>query len=201
MSNICLYKIKVKGRKRACYALVDMMPLYSGEKEYLREEGTDDDFELVFMGDCKWSVDSYTTRMKNPAPFTDEELNAVQDGDHWDKTLQDKSVLLDCEIWCNSKDIDDSCWALFDHYNRGKIVRDECPKELHIKRGRDYDRSDDIVVALNLTPHNTMVGRLCRVKFELGAYDYSGEYEVGDIVKVYVIDSEEYSTMLYPSEY
>ena len=35
MANICLYKIKVKGSKKSCYKLVDMMPLYSGEKEYI----------------------------------------------------------------------------------------------------------------------------------------------------------------------
>ena len=86
MANICLYKIKVRGRKRACYALVDMMPLYSWEKEYLREEGTEDDFELVFLGACKWAVDCYTSKMKNPVPFTEEELNAVGDGDHWDES-------------------------------------------------------------------------------------------------------------------
>ena len=57
MANICLYKIKVKGTKTACYALVNMMPLYSWEKEYLSEEGTDEDYTLVFSGACKWSVD------------------------------------------------------------------------------------------------------------------------------------------------
>ena len=132
MANICLYKIKVKGRQQACYALVNMMPLYSSEKDYLLEEGTEDDFTLVFTGDCKWAVDCYTSPMKDPKPFTQEELDAVNDGDHWDKTLKDKSILLDCEIFCNSKDIDDSCWSVYEHYNRGKKINDECPKELHI---------------------------------------------------------------------
>ena len=186
MANICLYKIKVRGRKRACYALVDMMPLYSWEKEYLSEEGTEDDFELIFLGACKWSVDCYTTKMKNPVPFTEEELNAVGDGDHWDKTLKDKSVLLDCEIWCNSKDIDACGCACYEHYNRGKEVNDETPKELHIKRGRDYDFSYEFDENGNFTKvevhYNT--GRSCKVKFESGAYNYSGNCNVGDIVKV-----------------
>ena len=68
MANICLYKIKVKGSKKACYKLVDMMPLYSGEKEYISEEGTDEDFTLVFTGDCKWSVDCYTKFEKDLKP-------------------------------------------------------------------------------------------------------------------------------------
>ena len=184
MANICMYKIKVKGTKQACYALVNMMPLYSCEKEYLNEEGTDEDFTLVFSGDCKWSVSSYTSPMTNPQPFTQEELDAVSDGDHWDKTLKDKSVLLDCEIFCNSKDIDDSCWAVYEHYNRGKVIHDECPKELHIKRGRDYDRDDDIVININGFGVSGYPGRCCKVKFESGSYYYEGNYEVGDIVYV-----------------
>ena len=43
MANICLYKIKVRGTRDACYALINMMPLYSWEKEILSEEGTDED--------------------------------------------------------------------------------------------------------------------------------------------------------------
>jgi hypothetical protein len=182
MANICLYKIKVKGRKRACYALVDMMPLYSWEKDYISEEGTEDDFALVFIGACKWSVDCYTSPMTDPKPFTDEELNTIQDGDHWDKTMRDKSVLLNCEIFCNSKDIDDSCWSVFEHYDRGRVICDECPKELHIKRGRDYDQYDDEpVVALGISSSEDC-GRKCKVKFEGGAYYYAGDYEIGDIV-------------------
>ena len=186
MANICLYKIKVKGRQRACYALVDMMPLYSWEKEYLSEEGTEDDFELIFLGACKWAVDSYTSKMNNPVPFTDEELNAVQDGDHWDKTLKDKSVLLDCEIFCNSKDIDDPSYAYYEHYDRGVAIYDECPKELHIKRGRDYDQAytiDESGKLVVVEPTFT-IGRACKVKFEVGTYTYAGDFNVGNIVKV-----------------
>lgn len=139
MANICVYKIKVKGNQTACYRLINMMPLYCGEKEILFEEGTEDDFTLVFKGDCKWYVDAYTSPLADPQPLSAEEIEAIDDGDHWGVTLRDKSVLLNCEIFCNSKDIDDSCWAIFDHYNKGEIVNDACPKELHIKRGRDFD--------------------------------------------------------------
>lgn len=185
MANICMYKIKVIGKQRACYAFIDMMPSYSYEKEILDESGTEDNYELILRGDCKWSVHSYTSSMENPQPFTDEELNSIQDGDHWDKTLQDKSILLNCEIFCNSKDIDDSCWAEYEHYNRGKIIHDECPKELHIKRGRDYDRGYDIVIPLSsVTGTNTHIGTLCKVKMEGGTYWYIGEYELNDIVTV-----------------
>lgn len=139
MANICLYKIKVKGSKLACESLMYMMPLYSWEYDVLSSEGTEDDYTMVFTGACKWSVDSYTQPLKDPKPWTREELEAIEEHyEHWYHTLRDKSVLLDCEIFCNSKDIDSGCWAQFEHYNRGKEIKDECPKELHIKRGRDY---------------------------------------------------------------
>lgn len=139
MANICVYKIKVCGPQTACYRLINMMPLYCGEKEIHLEEGTEDNFTLIFTGDCKWSVDSYTSPLSNPQPLSAEEIEAIDDGDYWNVNLCDKSVLLGCEIFCNSKDIDDSCWSVFEHYDRGKKIKDECPKELHIKRGRDYD--------------------------------------------------------------
>lgn len=163
-----------------------MMPLYSWEKEYLSEEGTEDEFELIFLGACKWAVDSYTSKMQNPVPFTDDELNAVRDGDHWDKTLRDKSVLLNCEIFCNSKDIDDPSYAYYEHYDRGREIFDECPKELHIKRGRDYDCAYAFDDSGNLTKVEVQyqTGRSCKVKFESGTYTYVGDYNVGDIVKV-----------------
>ena len=138
MANICVYKIKVRGNQTACYRLINMMPLYCGEKEILSEEGTADDFTLVFKGDCKWSVDAYTKELDDPQPLPLEEIDEIDDGDHWDKTLRDKSVLLGVEIFCNSKDVDDSCWAVFEHYNKGVAIYDKCPKELHIKRDRDY---------------------------------------------------------------
>jgi hypothetical protein len=140
MANICLYKILVKGTQRACYALIDMMPLYSGEKEIVRESGTEEDYVLLFLGDCKWSVDSYTSNNLKLEPYTKEQLDAVCDGDGWEIPLKGKSLVLNCEIFCNSKDIDDSCYAHYVHYDKGKEIFDECPKELHIKRGRDYDR-------------------------------------------------------------
>ncbi len=184
MANICLYKIKVKGTKQACYALVNMMPLYSYEKIYLSEEGTDADFTLVFSGDCKWSVDSYTMPLENPVPFTEEELNRVEDGSYWGMPLQQKSILLNCEIFCNSKDIDASSYAQYEHYDKGRVIHDECPKELHIKRGRDYDHGYDISLTISEEDTPKASNPTCKVKFESGSYWYSGDYEVGDLVYV-----------------
>jgi hypothetical protein len=115
-----------------------MMPLYTGEKEILFEEGTENNFTLIFTGDCKWSVDAYTSPLSEPKPLSPEEVDVIDDGDYWNVNLRDKSILLNCEIFCNSKDIDDCCWAIYEHYDKGKIINDKCPKELHLKRGRDF---------------------------------------------------------------
>ena len=182
MANICLYKVMVKGRKKVCYKLVDMMPLYSSEKILLREEGTDEDFTLVFSGDCKWAVNCYTVPLENPAPLREEEIDEIEDGRYWGVNLREKSILLDCEIFCNSKDIDDISYADYEHYDKGKIIHDECPKELHIKRGRDYDTDEDITVTIQIPTVEAQ--KTCRVKFESGTYWYIGDYAVGDLVYV-----------------
>lgn len=185
MANICLYKILIKGSKAACYAFIDMMPSYNADKEILREEGTDSEYELVLKGDCKWSVSAYTENIENPQPLTAEEINNIEDGDHWDKTIKDKSVLLDCEIFCNSKDIDEPTWATYEHYKNGIEIKDECPKELHIKRGRDYDESGTVVMNINAPDKqkNLDYGRVCRIQFGSGYNYYQGPFEVGDIIR------------------
>ena len=183
MANICLYKIKVNGSKKACYALINMMPLYSGDKYIIREEGSDDDYTSVFTGDCKWSVDSYTKYVDGLMPYTKEELDKIEDGDGWNYPLINKSLLLDCDIYCNSKDIDDYCYAIYSHYNRGIEINDECPKELHIKRGRDYDTylSEDELEREN----NLVLYDACEVRFsDNRSYLYLGKYNIGDLVYV-----------------
>ena len=191
MANICLYKIKVRGTRDACYALINMMPLYSWEKEILSEEGTDADCTLVFTGACKWGVHAYTSKRQGLTPYTPEQVAAVKDGDGWDICLEDKSLLLSCELWCNSKDIDDYCYSDYEHYNKGERIFDECPKELHIKRGRDYDQGFDAAGNLitgdyePLAPQNSY-----KIRFDNNkTYWYLGESAnieacVGDVVYV-----------------
>ena len=139
MANICLYKIKVKGTKLSCEKLIDIMPLYNWEKYILDTKGEEEDYEIVFLGACKNHINAYTTSLKNPLPLTKEEIEKIEDGDYWTTTLCDKSILLNCEIFCNFKDIDNNGYAVYVHYKKGREIFDECPKEIHIKRGRDYD--------------------------------------------------------------
>ena len=190
MANICIYKIKVKGRKLACEALMAMMPLFTADIDIFLEEGTEDDYTIGFSGDCKWSVDSYCSPLVSPGPWDDARIREAMnkpDASDWYYTIQDKSILLDCEIFCNSKDIDSSTWAYYEHYNRGKRIFDECPKELHIKRGRDYDTGGFALGANGLQSISAYNPdqRTCKVKFVDGrSYWYNGNYEVGDLVRV-----------------
>lgn len=187
MANICLYKIRVKGTKAACYALVNMMPLYSWEKEYVDEEGTEDEYSLLFTGACKWGVDCYTSVDKSlTVPYTPEQIAKIEDGDGWGIPLQQKSMLLNCEIFCNSKDIDDPCWAIYEHYDKGEVILDDCPQELHIKRGRDYDWGYEAPTngsCTSTTP--TSNAPTCKVRFlDNRSYWYYGDVKVGDLVYV-----------------
>lgn len=185
MANICLYKIKVTGTKLVCEKLIDMMPLYSWEKEIISENGTNTNYTIIFSGACKNYVDCYTKKSKDLKPYTLEEIKKIQDGDGWDYPLLDKSILLDCDIQCNSKDIDSMCYAYYEHYNKGKQIYDECPKELHIKRGRDYDQYEVLLENKNINEENKEPMDICKVRFIDGySYWYYGNYEIGDLVYV-----------------
>lgn len=133
MGNTCLYKILVKGKKKACYKLINMIP--NSNKVIIKEEGTDDNFELIFSGECEWSVDAYTNDKLKPKPYTDEEIEEIEEGWCWNIPLKGKSKILNCEIFCSSKDLDDQ-YSLVDfvHYNKGKKINDKCPEEILIQR-------------------------------------------------------------------
>lgn len=179
MANICLYKIKVKGKKNNCLKFEFIMPRCDWDFQILESEGTDDDYTFSFITACKWGVDYRTQKTKGKLnPLTDEEISSIEDGDYWGTPLQEKAKLLGCEVFCNMKDIDDCYKAVYVHYSpTGRIINDECPKELHIKRGRDYDEG-------YVEPEKNH--KLVRVKFVNGkSYEYNGDgYEVGDIVNV-----------------
>ena len=55
MSNMCKYKVRVKGKKNACYAFLGSMS-YRDYREIDKEEGKESDYTLWFSGDCKEDV-------------------------------------------------------------------------------------------------------------------------------------------------
>ncbi len=65
MANICEYKVIVKGRKNACYAFYGSMSCMD-YKEIVSEKGTEDKYEMFFIGNCKWGVDAYCGECELP---------------------------------------------------------------------------------------------------------------------------------------
>lgn len=140
MANICYYKIKANGKKTECQKLIDMMPLYSGEKEIIKEEGDKDNYSLTFTGSCKWDVDAYTEKHNNLKQLSEEDIINIKDGDYWDYPIVEKSILLNLDILCNTLDEEEE--SLFLHYNKGKKINDTCPEELEMNYESLFEEDD-----------------------------------------------------------
>ena len=149
MANICEYKVIVKGKKNGCYAFYGSMPVLD-DINITKEKGTDDNYEMHFEGDCKWSVDSYCSERKESGPveIPSDPQEAWEYGqDNWGFTVQDRSEMYDVEVICNSADVedfDDEPYQIFEHYYSGKPAKDNCdetaiPKELIIKSPWDEE--------------------------------------------------------------
>lgn len=108
MANVCQYKMIVKGKKNACYAF------YAGQNHFWQDvedkDGTYENYELYFSGECKWSVDQYCAA---------------------EETVQGRSRAYSVEVMCNSRDVDDDPkTAFYKHYKNGVPVTSEVPEEL-----------------------------------------------------------------------
>lgn len=129
MANVCIYKGIVKGKQNACMALIGSMPCF-GEKDWdvLVDGGEENNWEISFEGNCKWSVDSYCEPWTGPFPVEipedaeEAELFAME---HYvDHTLQDRSKMFEVEVLCVSADGDCSCEGKHEHYLNGKSIPD-----------------------------------------------------------------------------
>jgi hypothetical protein len=154
MANICQYKAKVKGKRNACYAFFGSMSCSDG-KWINEENGTDDETILIFEGYCKWSVDCYCKPWKGafPVEIPDNYNQAYEEAEnkYWYHTVQERSKMFDVEVWCYSVDTDDPYafleglddiadeiladlgdmpLGLYEHYDSGKEIHDDCPEEI-----------------------------------------------------------------------
>ena len=136
MANICEYKVKVKGMKNACYAFFGSMSAMD-YKDMDKQSGSGLNFELVFSGNCKWSVDFNCKKWNGdfpveiPADADDAFLEAQNK--YWYYTVQERSKMFEVEVWCNSCDTDgEPDIAIYEHYKNGEPVTDELPSELKI---------------------------------------------------------------------
>lgn len=151
MANICMYKGIVKGKKNACYAFLGSMPVMCEQYIY-EEKGTEDSFTIYFGGDCKWYVDCSrkTWRGQFPVALPKDSEKAFEKGEkkYSHITMQDRSKMFECEVWCNYADIDDydppkGLDQIFVHYKQGEIINGRCPTKLKLKKiiqpWGDYD--------------------------------------------------------------
>ena len=125
MDNLCLYKIKVKGSRLACKKLLEMMPIFQGEKETILEEGSNDDYTLVFSGNCEVDINYNTDDFGIIESFSEEEIEGE---DYFEFSLEDKALLLGVEIFCNTKNMYNV--EQFYHYNKDFEILGESPEDL-----------------------------------------------------------------------
>ena len=166
MANLCEYKVKVRGRRNACYAFFGSMSCADG-KWIVSESGTAEEFVLIFEGSCKWSVDCYCKEWEGEMPVTipenaDDAMSEAEDN-YWYYTVQQRSQMFNVEVWCNSGDTEDlGCFEemasefdiplegldlsvmCYEHYINGRKIEDVCPDELHFNLSLDdYDEYND----------------------------------------------------------
>lgn len=159
MANICSYKIKVKGKKNACYAFMGSTSAYD-DRDILLEAGTEDDFVLIFKGTCKWGIDMYCHDFEGKKPVIlpnnfEDALDEAEDK-YWYHTVQERSEMFNVEVWCNSgdtEDLDEMIEAilaagditiedlkndpdlspyLYEHYNCGEEIIDDIPNDIRL---------------------------------------------------------------------
>lgn len=109
------------------------MPVYD-DIEIILEKGSNDDYTIVYTGNCKWSLDAYCKKMDSPikvdvAGFIDEKGNLLKDVNEYRYyTLKDKSKIYNCEIEVFSEyedydyENDQGDKPLFEHYKNGKLI-------------------------------------------------------------------------------
>lgn len=134
MANICSYRVIVNGKKNSCYAFLGSMSCLDN-KEIVNESGNDQDYTLHFEGNCKWAVDyGCNTPWEGdfPVKLPDdyEEAREIAEIEYWYNTVQERSKMFEVEVWCNSADIEDSTYELFEHYKNGVSLGGKCPEEI-----------------------------------------------------------------------
>lgn len=139
MANDCYYKMIVKGKKNACYAFMGGQHRYYQDIE--REEGTNEDYEIMFSGSCKWTVDQYTEDYtgKTPVEIPDDPEKAEEEaGNNAGYNIRSRSAMYNVEVMCNSHDeFESDCQ--YEHYKNGRPVASDVPEELRFSCEREGD--------------------------------------------------------------
>ncbi len=109
MANTCMYRVKVKGKRNACYAYYGSMSS-TDPIEIISEKGTNEICTLEFEGYCKWAVDwncsSWDGEVpvklpENPNMAMEEAINKYQYID-----MESRANMFNVEVWCKWADLD-----------------------------------------------------------------------------------------------
>ena len=125
MANFCDFEFIVKGNEKAAMAVYESTPSldYCDIDE---EIGSDDNFELRFSGNCKWSVnfgvdDDWDGEKIDFSSMSESDVSRVA-SEFSDKSIRVKSAAFGCEIlvhyWSEESEFDQ-----FDQYINGELVK------------------------------------------------------------------------------
>ena len=149
MADCCEYRVKVKGRKNACYAFFGSMSCMD-YKDMNKKSGRGSNFELIFSGNCKWDVDHYCYDKWDGSfpveiPADPDEALEEAENKYWYHTVQERSKMFAVEVWCLSYEDEDifededeeedkakdkntlPIFVNYQHYKNGEQMRDEEP--------------------------------------------------------------------------
>jgi hypothetical protein len=131
MANICEYRLRVKGKKEDCNLFLYSMPAYNF-LDPITEEGTDDNFIIEAVGDCKWDLYSYVEETPDDYNHTDVRKNIKDEEDCYDLwyiPLKDKTKIFNVEVQVSWADIDNpianedgSIKYNYEHWNNGEEI-------------------------------------------------------------------------------
>lgn len=154
MANICWYQVKVKGDKKNIMFLYHSMPVYN----YIELIDSSDD-TIIFIGDCKWSLDAYCENSNADIKIdvdkyiSDIDTKLINDPTEYIYyTLKDKSKILNCEIEVFSEyedydiDNDEGDRPLYQHFSKGNTLEEEemSFKEIQKRANKAFNIDDAI---------------------------------------------------------
>ncbi len=140
MANFCNFEIRAKGSKKAVIMIYASMPCHEGS-EVKFQCGTEDSYEIRFVGTCNWSVnygvsDTWDLGEMDLTAWREDEIYKKGNG-LWGYSLKAKSGAFHCEIqvhyWSEESEFDQ-----FDQYVDGR-----CVKQRKIEYNPDIYMSDD----------------------------------------------------------
>lgn len=115
MANVCTFHMVVRGSREACVKLFSEGMRQCYDACIIHEYGTDEEYTMRIDGECRWSV-------KNSFISDD-----CEDGSFINKTLEEKSRILQLEVEIVGYDIGEPEWLDHYHYKNGECLRESCP--------------------------------------------------------------------------